>query len=378
MHDVIVIGGGIAGVSTAYFLAAEGVPTLLIEQGDLNSQASGSNSGSLHTQIPFEELKLGQEGWLDGFTPVVGLLNEAVSLWQRLPALLSRDDLEISMRGGVIAALTDEEMRLLERKAEIERSQGLDVRLLDRTELRNIAPYLSDSMIGGAFCSNEGSANPLRVTPALADAAVRCGARIQTRTIVKGLTRQAQGYRVHTDRGHYDARRVVNAAGASAGAIAKMLSLNLAVDGYAIQTCVTERVEPFIPHLVYYTAGRLTLKQTKEGTLIIGGGWPARVDDLQRPLVDENSLSSNMDVARSVVPRLGAVHVMRTWAAIVNGTSDWRPVFGEFPGAPGFFVVFFPWLGFTAGPLSGRITASLIQGRQPEVDMDVSPFLLQG
>jgi sarcosine oxidase, subunit beta len=377
MHDVIVIGGGIAGVATAYFLAVDGVTTLLIEQGDLNSQASGSNSGSLHTQIPFEEFKLGQEGWIHRFTPVVGLLNEAVSLWQRLPALLSRDDLEISMKGGVVAALTDDEMRLLERKAEIERQQGLDVQVLSRSELRTIAPYLAESMIGGAFCKSEGSANPLKVTPALADAAVKCGARIQTHTVVRGVTRQAQGYQVHTDRGDFNARRVVNAAGASVSGIARMLGLNLPVDGYAIQTCVTERVEPFIPHLVYYTAGRLTLKQTKEGTLIIGGGWPARLDNLQRPLVDETSLTSNLDVARSVVPGVAAVHVVRAWAAIVNGTDDWRPVFGEFPGAPGFFVVFFPWLGFTAGPLAGRITASLVQGRTPEIDLDVSPFLLQ-
>lgn len=376
MYDVIVIGGGIAGAATAYFLAADGVSTLLIERDDINSQASGSNSGSLHAQIPFEEFQRGDEAWNAAFSPVIRVLREAVGLWEKLPALLNRPDLELSLKGGVIAALTDTEMKLLERKAAIEREQGLDVRLLDRTELRQLAPYLSHKMIGGAFCKNEGSANPMRVTPALADAATKLGARMLTHTTVEGLAPHSDGYRVFTNRGTFDARRVVDAAGASAGDVARMLGLHLPVDGYVIQSCVTERVEPFIPHLVYYASGRLTLKQTKEGTLIIGGGWPARTDALRRPIVDQASLTQNITVARSVVPQLAAVHVVRSWAAVVNGTDDWKPVFGEFPGTPGFFVVFFPWLGFTAGPLAGRITASLVQGKRPDVETDLSPFLL--
>lgn len=378
MYDVIVIGGGIAGVATTYFLAADGVSTLLIERDDLNSQASGSNSGSLHTQIPFEEFQRGDEGWIAAFSPVVRLLSEAVVMWQTLPALLKRSDLEISLNGGVVAALRDVEMAMLERKAEVERKQGLDVQILSRAELREIAPYLSEAMVGGSFCKSEGSANPMRVTPALADAAVSRGAQIKTHTIVEVLERNSAGYSVRTNRGTFDARRVVNAAGAAAGQIAEMLGLSLPVDGYVIQSCVTERVQPFIPHLVYYTGGRLTLKQTKEGTLIIGGGWPARSDSLQRPVVDQESLGRNVAVARSVVPSLDTIHIVRSWAAVVNGTSDWKPVFGEFPGSPGFFVVFFPWLGFTAGPLAGRITASLVQGKQAEVSLDLSPFLPGG
>jgi glycine/D-amino acid oxidase-like deaminating enzyme len=376
MYDVIVIGGGIAGAATAYFLAADGVSTLLIERDDINSQASGSNSGSLHAQIPFEEFQRGDEAWNAAFSPVIRLLKEAVGMWERLPALLNRSDLELSLKGGVIAALTDAEMRLLERKAAMEREQGLDVRMLDRPELRQLAPYLSERMIGGAFCKNEGSANPMRVTPALADAATKLGARMLTHATVEALSATSDGFRVFTNRGTFDARRVVDAAGAAAGDVARMLGLHLPVDGYVIQSCVTERVQPFIPHLVYYASGRLTLKQTKEGTLIIGGGWPARTDALRRPIVDQASLTQNIAVARSVVPQLAGVHVVRSWAAVVNGTDDWKPVFGEFPGAPGFFVVFFPWLGFTAGPLAGRITASLVQGKKPDVETDLSPFLL--
>jgi len=63
MHDVIVIGGGLAGAATTYFLAADGVSTLLLERHDLNTQASGANAGGLHGQIPFEPFAQKGEAW---------------------------------------------------------------------------------------------------------------------------------------------------------------------------------------------------------------------------------------------------------------------------------------------------------------------------
>jgi len=60
---------------------------------------------------------------------------------------------------------------------------------------------------------------------------------------------------------------------------------------------------------------------------------------------------------------------VRTWPAIVNGTADWRPLIGEAPGRPGFFLALFPWMGFTAGPLTGKVVADLVLGRRPDVDL---------
>jgi sarcosine oxidase, subunit beta len=375
MYDVIVIGGGIAGTATAYFLAADGVSTLLLEQFDLNTQASGSNSGSLHVQIPFEPFA--QEGpeWAATFSPTVRLLDEAMSLWHTLPEVLDAD-LEVTVKGGLIVASTQAHMKLLEKKAEIERQQGVEVEMLGPRELRDLAPYLSESLAGGALCSREGSANPLKTTPAFAAKARAHGATIKTKTTVVGVSRERNGYRVHTDAGNFEARRVVNAAGANAGWIASMVGVTLCVQGYPIQVCVTERVKPFMKHLIYFTGEKLTLKQTAQKTVTIGGGWPAAFDGMQRPVISMDSLAANLGVAISVVPALAKVHVLRAWAAVVNGTDDWKPILGECPTCPGFFVVFFPWLGFTAGPLSARITASLVQGKAPPVDADLSPFLL--
>ena len=85
-----------------------------------------------------------------------------------------------------------------------------------------------------------------------------------------------------------------------------------------------------------------------------------------------------MGVALSAVPALRDIRVIRTWAAIVNGTEDWKPLLGEVAKSPGFFVNFFPWMGFTAGPVAARIVANLVQGKAAPFDIDVSPFLPKG
>ena len=82
-----------------------------------------------------------------------------------------------------------------------------------------------------------------------------------------------------------------------------------------------------------------------------------------------DSLRANLQIAQTVVPRLGSVRLLRVWPAIVNGTADWKPILGEVPGRPGFFINMFPWMGFTAGPISARVTADLVMGREPSLDL---------
>lgn len=371
--DVIVIGGGLAGCATAYYLAKDGVSVTLLERGDLNSLASGSNAGSLHAQIPHEPFVRNGEAWTRRFAPAIGLLRRSVEMWRGLSDELGVD-LDVALNGGLLVAASEQEMRDLERKAAFERQQGLEIEILDRAELRERAPYLSRRLIGGAFCPGEGKANPLAAAPAFATAAGRLGAKVRRGAEVTAIAAETGGFRLETTEGPMQARRVVNAAGSEAGRIAAMVGLKLAVEAHPIQVSVTEPVAPLVPHLVYSAGEKLTLKQTPAGTMLIGGGWPARLDARGRPVADPGSLRQNLAVALDVVPALAPIRVVRSWAAIVNGTADWLPILGEAPGTPGFFVNFFPWMGFTAGPIAARIVASLVQGREPEVDLDTRPF----
>lgn len=363
--DILIIGGGLAGCAIAYFLAREGAGVTLIEQHDLNTQASGSNSGSLHAQIPYEPFLLEGESFARGFQPVIPLLLRSIEMWKELELELGVD-FEVSTPGGILVAETEAQMANVRRKAKLEQKAGLPVKVLGRDELRTLAPYLSTRMVGGSYCPAEGKANPLKAAPSLARAAQKLGARIVRRTMLHNLSAEAGEFLAHTSAGVISTRRVVNCAGAGAGRVARMVGLDLEIEGFPIQVNITEPIEPLVPHLIYSAGDRLTLKQTRNGGLVIGGGWAARINsETGRPEVEPASIAPNLRVATNMVPALAGVHLLRTWPAIVNGTADWRPIFGEAPKVPGFFSCIFPWMGFTAGPMSARLVADAVMGRKP-------------
>ncbi|MDJ0950435.1 MAG: FAD-binding oxidoreductase [Alphaproteobacteria bacterium] len=370
--EVLIIGGGLAGCATAYYLAREGVEVTLIERFDLNTQASGCNSGSLHAQIPHEPFVDLGEDWARTFAPTLPLMLESIRLWRGLESELACD-LEVSLRGGILVAETEAQMRGVERKAALERAHGLEVEILSRDDLRRVAPYVSDRMVGGALCPAEGKANPLKAAPAFAAAARRQGARILCGRALASLAADGDHYVAETSGGPIRARRVVNCGGAEAGPISALLGLPLPIEGHPIQVNVTEPMAPFVEHLVYFAGEKLTLKQAGNGSLLIGGGWPARWSARDgRAVVDPDSLRANLRVAQTVVPGLASVRLIRVWPAVVNGTADWKPILGEAPGLPGFFLNIFPWMGFSAGPIAARITAELVMGRKP--GWDLAPF----
>ncbi|HKU15712.1 MAG TPA: FAD-dependent oxidoreductase [Steroidobacteraceae bacterium] len=374
MTDAIVIGGGLAGCATAYYLAADGVDVLLLEQGDLNSGASGNNAGSLHAQLQHEPYLEFGEPWARAYIPALRFFAASIELWQRAAATLGAD-LEVALDGGLLVAADAAQMRRIEAKAEVERAAGLPIELLGTADLRRIAPYISQRMIGAAFCPIEGKANPLAAGPAFAAGAAAHGARIATGQRVAAIERGASGFTVTTATGQaYEARRVVNAAGINAGRIAQLLGATIDIQAFAMQLSVSEPAAPLIKHLVYCVSDRFTAKQTKQGGILIGGGWPALIDERGRAQVSAQSLARNLAVALDVVPALAAIRIVRTWAAVVNGTHDWIPVLGELPGVPGFFLNYVPWMGFTGAPAAGRIIASLVQGKLPPLDLDLLPF----
>ncbi len=363
--DVAVIGGGLSGTAVALFLARQGVSVTLIEQFDLGTLASGSNAGSLHVQIPFEPFLEDGEDWARAFAPVIPLLLRSIEMWKELSVELSHD-FEVDTPGALMVAETDEQMRHLERKARIERAAGLAIDLLDRAALRAKAPYLSEHLVGANFCAVEGKANPLGASNVMGQAATQAGATILRQTTVTRIDRNGDSYTIDTSAGPIAARRVVNCAGADAARIAAMVGLDIALQGFPIQVNVTEPVEPLVKHLIYSAGVRLTLKQTRLGALLIGGGYAARWDAAnRRPVVNLESLRDNVAAAVKTVPGLAGVSVIRTWPAIVNGTADWRPILGEAPNAKGFYCCLFPWLGFTAAPYSAKLVADAVLGKPP-------------
>lgn len=357
--DVIVIGGGAIGASSAYQLAKQGANVALLEEFDLNTQASGRNAGSLHGQIqyePFEELGI---GWAKQFLHGLSILADSLEIWKGLSDELGVD-LEVSSNGGLMIAENETNLRHLEEKVRLENSIGIDSRMLSRSELQEKAPYISAKMVGAAFCPIEGKANPLVVAPAFADAARRHGAVISTRTEVLEIAKNSQGFTISTSAGQFRGAKVLITANAGIPKLTAGLGKRIPISDVPVQVSVTEQIEKFVHHLVYFTSEKLTFKQANSGSLLIGGGWPARYDEKQNPILNPDSLRSNLRVALKVVPRIADVKVIRTWVGTGNGTEDHNPIIDKFPGVNDLYVGMYPYMGFTASPLMGKLLAELI------------------
>jgi glycine/D-amino acid oxidase-like deaminating enzyme len=257
----------------------------------------------------------------------------------------------------------------------LEQANGLPIEILDGAELRRLAPYIADHVLGASFCPDEGMANALLAVTGLADGARRAGACFVLNARVERIEPQAEGWRVDTRRGHIRCRRVVIAAGSSAGDVAAMAGVELPLAHRVIQMVATEPCERFIEHLVYHAESRLTLKQVANGNVLVGGGWTAQDDPVfGRPAVLSESLRASLAVARTVVPRLAEVSVIRSWAGPNIYTPDGRPILGAVPGHAGLFTAVCNTYGFTLGPMCGLLVAESITERP--LSFDVSPFSL--
>jgi glycine/D-amino acid oxidase-like deaminating enzyme len=356
--DVAVIGGGLLGCALAFKLAKLGVEATLLERGELNREASGTNAGSVHIQLlrpPGMD-----EAWIERFKPLVRLHVDAAKAWRGLEAEAGIR-VGVRLHGGLFLAETADELRILQKKVEAERVGGLDTTLISGAEARTMCPLLSDTVIAADYCPDDGLADALTVAPALARRAVEYGLRLATHHEVLAITvRRARDFILETTQGQVRARRVVVAAGPWTGRIAKMVGVSLPVGPNVLTMNVTEAQRPELDLLIQHIGRRLTLKQTDSGTYIIGGGWPGEyvaADNWKGTSVE--SLAGNMWTAVAVVPRVARLRVLRTWAGLGANTPDWQPIIGECPAVPGFHVLF-AGLGFTLGLTCAQIMADLL------------------
>lgn len=357
--DYVVVGGGITGASTAYYLSKIGADVALLDKHDLNTQASGRNAGSLHGQIQFEPFEQLGVDWAKSFLPALSFLGDSLKIWSTLSSELNTD-LETSVNGGIMVAETEADLGHLQTKVELENSVGIPSILLTKEELLAKAPYVSDKMVGAAYCPIEGKANPLLATPAFARQAQINGATIRTGIEVFEVQKHRAGFSLLTSDGEYHCKKVVLTSNAGLSKLTQSLGMPLPISDEPVQVSVTEQLEKFINVLIYFTTEKLTLKQARSGSLLIGGGWPASVDKDGVPFLNPDSLRSNLRVALKVVPAISQVKIIRTWIGVGNQTPDQRPIIDQIPGVPGAYLGMYPSMGFSAGPLLGQTLAELV------------------
>lgn len=375
--DCLVIGGGLLGSAVSYYLAKAGARVRLAERAQLNSAASSQNAGSLHFQLEYRMIENGPEAARKA-AEAMPLHLDAQHAWSGLETELGMP-VGVSQHGGFMVAESPEQLKTLEQKVRLERASGLEVELLDGEQVRRRAPYLSERILGAAFCAKEGKADPRRCVLAYAAAAARLGARIDSSLGVSALNYEQGVWRVYfSDGSECRARTLAITAGAWSGRIAAMAGISLPVSPVALTMTTTVRTQPMISHLIQHAGRRLSLKQTGDGNILIGGGWPARlrhtegvIDLDRRPELLLNSLTGNMSAALAVVPELKKVSILRVWTGTTALVSDQLPLLGELPKSHGIYIAT-GGSAFTLGPTYARLLVERILGRP--ASLDITPF----
>ena len=368
--DVIVVGGGVAGTSTAYRLAQDGQRVLLLERRGLAAGASGRNGGITSSgSAMFAHSAAGRA--------VYALTSRNLAMLQHLNDETGAD-ISLRMTGAIDVVTTPEELAHLQVAVAAERAAGGRMELLDAAQARELVPALAPDVLGVAHDSGRGHLWPFAVVHAFADAARRHGAEIRTGVAVEGLLR--------------DGDRVVGVV--AAGEAIPAGNVVLATNSYtptllpglpegAIvpargQILVTQPVPPILPTPFGTNFDKEYGRQTATGQLLCGG---FRRDDIGEGLgtyeerVTPRVVSGIASCLTRLFPSLahGGIRVVRAWAGIMGFTADGLPLIGPYAPAPGLWLVAgFNGGGFSWGAVVGRVMADLVAGRDPGFDLD--PF----
>ncbi|WP_439595724.1 FAD-dependent oxidoreductase [Falsiroseomonas sp.] len=359
--DVLVVGGGALGLSTALYCAREGLSVIVAERGEPGQGATTGNAGSLHIQLHAYDSAGAEEGPESAAAQVLTIGPASVALWREIAAEAG-ESLGIRTEGGIMLVETAEELRRLEAKVAMERAFGVDSRLLGANELMSVAPYLAPGFAGAAFCAPEGQMDPLRGLSALLALVQRAGATVRGHTTIAAIAREGTGFRAETAAGGViRAGQVVNAAGPWAGEFSRMLGAPIPVGAAVQQVMVTEAAGgEIMRHLVLHGSRHLSAKQGDAGHLVLGGAWPGVLDGSGRPRNLRPSIEGNLFVAGTVLPALAGLHVIRAWTGLNVQVPG--PILGADRRVPGLHhaVTFNGW---TLGPVAGRLVADGISGR---------------
>lgn len=353
-HDTLVIGGGIMGCTVALHLARAGQRVVLIERGGLCMQASGVNAGTLSIQIKRAVLiPYAMRGW---------------ELWRDARSWLG-SDAGFHQVGGVTIAFTDEEAAMLTERMEARRLNGAPIEMVGPNRARELEPGLSEKPVLASWCELDGYAASNELGNLFRAALTQAGVEIREFTPVEGLEREERSYAARVASGVLRARRAVIAGGMWIETLLKRdFGLSIPLICRVNQVSVTERLPPIMRRVLGVATGQLTLKQSQNGTVIIGGGWQGKGDPERGgyEVIPEN-LIGNLRLASYTVPALRKARILRTWLGLEGNTQDALPIVGELPGAPEAYVIGGVRGGFTIGPFMGKLLAQRILGQEPEM-----------
>jgi glycine/D-amino acid oxidase-like deaminating enzyme len=404
--DVVIIGGGIVGVSTAWFLAQQGVDVVLCEKGHIAGEQSGRNWGWVRVQGRDER--------------EIPMMLESMRIWEGLEEAIG-EDVGFTREGCFFTANTSKELQSFEEWVGIAKNYGIDTRLIDAAELKQHVRGAAIDWAGAMMTLSDGRAEPHKATPAIARAAERSGATILPGCAVRGI--ETSGGRVSavvTECGAIKTSTVLCAAGAWTSMFCRSLDIDvpqLRIRGTVARTAPCENVtdgnifddrlgirrredggytiahgsvleHPITPASFRYFAKFVPalLHEWKLVRLSIGrefiDEWKApKVWELDKPSPFEETrvlnppptsavlrgIRRNLD---TVFPQLANTPIIESWAGMIESSPDVLPIIDSIDRIAGFHVATgFSGHGFGIGPGAGKAIAGMLTGTDSGIDI---------
>jgi glycine/D-amino acid oxidase-like deaminating enzyme len=403
--DIVIIGGGIIGVSAALFLAERGVQVVLCEKGVLGGEQSSRNWGWVRV--------MGRD------RREIPLAIEALKIWDTLDARVGG---ETGFRRSGILYLSETEQDVANRDAwlALARPYGVDSRQVGPDETSALMAGAAIRYKGALYTPSDGRAEPQKAVPAIAAGARRAGAHIVTGCAVRGIEKSAGRISaVITEKGRIETSAVVLAGGAwsrlflkglgirlpqlkvrntvlrtapveggpdGAGATATYAYRKRLDGGYTIATAGAN-LHPLVPDTFAFFRDFRPARKAESESVQVGfsaQSWrelfeiaPVPLDRpgaferhrILDPRPDPKSVLKAFEEARKALPKLRAVEPVHIWAGLIDVTPDVVPVISHVDDVPGLVIATgFSGHGFGIGPGAGHLVADLVTGEKPIVD----------
>lgn len=362
--DTIIIGGGVVGCAAAYYLAKAGNSNVIVleETKSIGHGGSSRNGGGVRQsgrdvrELPYA---------------MYGIKN----LWPNLSEELGVDT-EYTQKGNLRLGKTEEHLKKLNTLASNAQSVGLDVRMVDAKEVKEICPYLADDIIGASWCPTDGHANPLTTTLGYYKRSLEMGVKYYTDAQVKELRKIKGKVRqvVLNDGTVFEGESIILAAGYESREIARTVGVDIPMTRLIDEALVTE-MQPHMFDIMLGTAGGdFYGHQAHHGSFVFGSdsGYEVVTDMKDPSAMETNSLtlSASCRAIMSYVPALKDAKIVRSWAGWLDNAFDGVPFISRVDEAPGLILACgFTGHGFGTAPAVGLMLSQMVAGEETVVDI---------
>lgn len=360
--EAIIVGGGVVGNATAYYLAKKGVDVIVLEGSDSIGHGGSSRNGGGVRQSGRDIRELPYA--------IYGINN----IWPTLSEELGID-VEYVQKGNLRLGLNEEHIKILEKLTANARGLGLNVTMVSDREVKEICPHLSEQIVGASWCPTDGHANPMKTTLAYFKRARELGvtfitgAKVTAIKKIRGKARQV----VVKDGTIFESECIILAAGYESRFIADSVGINIPMYPYFGSAIVTEAQPKMFDIMLGVATAEIYGHQCAHGSFVFGSGTglePTRKADIDYLKLMSLDGSANCRGIMKYVPKLKYAKIVRTWGGWMDMTPDHVPVISPVEEVPGLIIACgMCGHGFGTAPAVGYMLAQMVVGEETVCDI---------